>query len=58
LKLSHGVNAIRTRRKYLASIYPRNVGIIVTLLAAIGFWLYHSPGHSTSIEQPAHSPDK
>jgi hypothetical protein len=32
------------------------VFIIVTLLVAIGFWLYHSPGHSTSIEQPTHSP--
>jgi hypothetical protein len=32
--------------------------IIVTLLTAIGFWLYHSPGHGTSIEQPTHSPDK
>jgi hypothetical protein len=29
------------------------VFIIVTLLIAIGFWLYHSPGHGTSIE---HSP--
>ena len=29
------------------------VVIIVTLLTAIGFWLYHSPGHGTSIE---HSP--
>jgi hypothetical protein len=29
------------------------VVIIVTLLIAIGFWLYHSPGHGTSIE-PTH----
>jgi hypothetical protein len=29
------------------------VFIIVTLLIAICFWLYHSPGHGTSIE---HSP--
>jgi hypothetical protein len=28
-----------------------SVVIVVTLLAAIGFWLYHSPGHGTSIEQ-------
>jgi len=31
------------------------VVIIVTVLTAIGFWLYQSPGHSTSI---IHSPDK
>jgi hypothetical protein len=31
------------------------VFIIVTLLTAIGFWLYQSPGHGTSI---THSPDK
>ena len=30
--------------------------IIVTLLIAIGFWLYHSPGHGTLIEQPTHYP--
>jgi hypothetical protein len=30
------------------------VVIIVTLLIAIGFSLYHSPGHGTSIEQPTH----
>jgi hypothetical protein len=29
------------------------VVIIVTLLTAIGFWLYQAPGHGTSIE---HSP--
>ena len=32
--------------------------IIVTLVTAIGFWLYQSPAHGTSIEQPAHSPVK
>jgi hypothetical protein len=31
------------------------IAIIVMLVAAIGFWLYHSPGHGTSIEQPSHS---
>jgi hypothetical protein len=31
------------------------VVIIVTLLTAIGFWLYQSPGHGTPI---THSPDK
>jgi hypothetical protein len=30
--------------------------IIVTLVTAIGFWLYQTPGHGTSIEQPTHSP--
>jgi F0F1-type ATP synthase assembly protein I len=36
------------------------VVIIVTLVAAICFWLYQSPGHGNSIEQPAQSaaPDK
>jgi hypothetical protein len=34
------------------------VVIIVTLVTAIGFWLYHSPGHGTSIERPTHSPAK
>jgi hypothetical protein len=29
-----------------------SVVIIVTLLTAIGFWLYETPGHGTSIEQP------
>jgi hypothetical protein len=33
------------------------VVIIVTLLTAIGFWLYEAPGHGTSIEQPTHTPD-
>jgi hypothetical protein len=31
------------------------VVIVVTLVAAIGVWIYHSPGHGTSIEEPAHS---
>jgi hypothetical protein len=36
------------------------VVIIVTLLNAIGFWLYQRPGRGPSIEQPTHSatPDK
>jgi hypothetical protein len=33
------------------------VVIIGTLLTAFGFWLYQTPGHSTSIEQPSHAPD-
>jgi hypothetical protein len=33
-----------------------SVIIIVTLVTAIGFWLYHAPGHGTSIEQPSHAP--
>jgi hypothetical protein len=33
-----------------------SVVIIVTLLTAIGFWLYETPGHGTSIEQPAQTP--
>jgi hypothetical protein len=32
-----------------------SVVIVLTLLAAICFWLYHAPGHGTSIEQPTHS---
>jgi hypothetical protein len=32
------------------------VVIIVTLLAAIGFWLYQTHGYGTSILQPTHSP--
>jgi hypothetical protein len=28
--------------------------IVVTLVAAIGVWIYNSPGHGTSIEQPTH----
>jgi hypothetical protein len=32
------------------------VVIILTLVTAIGFWLYQSPGRGTSIEQPTHSP--
>jgi hypothetical protein len=27
------------------------VVIVVTLVAAIGVWLFHSPGHGTPIEQ-------
>jgi len=36
------------------------VVIIVTVLTAIGFWLYQSPGQRRSIEQPTQSaaPDK
>jgi hypothetical protein len=34
-----------------------SVVIIVTLVTAIGFWLYQSPGLGTSIVQPAHGPD-
>jgi hypothetical protein len=30
--------------------------IVVTLVTAIGFWLYQAPGQVTSIEQPAHAP--
>jgi hypothetical protein len=30
------------------------VVIILTLLIAIGFWLYQTPGHGTSIEQLTH----
>jgi hypothetical protein len=32
------------------------VVILVTVLTAVGVWLYQSPGHGTSIVQPAHSP--
>jgi hypothetical protein len=35
-----------------------SVVIIVTLVTAIGFWLYQAPGHGAPIEQPVHSPDK
>jgi hypothetical protein len=31
--------------------------ITITLLTAIGFWLYQAPGHRKSIEQPAQAPD-
>jgi hypothetical protein len=31
------------------------VVIIVTVLTAVGFWLYRSPCHGTTIKQPAHS---
>lgn len=33
------------------------VVIIVTMLTAIGFWLYEAPGHGTSIEQPTDAPN-
>jgi hypothetical protein len=33
------------------------VVIIVTLLTAIGSWLYETPGHGAWIEQPARTPD-
>jgi hypothetical protein len=33
------------------------VVIILTLVIAIGFWLYKEPGHGTSIEQPTHAPN-
>jgi hypothetical protein len=29
----------------------------VTLVIAIGFWLYRSPGRGASIEQPTHTPN-
>jgi hypothetical protein len=32
------------------------VVIIVTLLTAIGFWLYEAPGHGTSIERSTQAP--
>jgi hypothetical protein len=28
------------------------VVIVVTLVVAVGVWLFHSPGHGASIEQP------
>jgi hypothetical protein len=31
------------------------VVIVVTLVVAVGVWLFHSPGHATSIEQPTHT---
>jgi uncharacterized membrane protein YdbT with pleckstrin-like domain len=31
------------------------VVIVVTLVVALGVWLFHSPGHATSIEQPTHT---
>jgi hypothetical protein len=30
------------------------VVIVVALVAAVGVWLFQSPGHGTPIEQPAH----
>jgi hypothetical protein len=32
--------------------------IIITLLTAIGFWLYQAPGHGTSIERSTHAPGR
>ena len=31
--------------------------IIVTLVTAIFFWLYETPGHGTSIEQSSRTPN-
>jgi hypothetical protein len=31
------------------------VVIVVALVAALGVWLFHSPGQGTPIEQPAHA---
>jgi hypothetical protein len=31
------------------------VVIVVTLIVAVGVWLFHSPGHGTSISQPTHT---
>jgi hypothetical protein len=31
------------------------VVIVVTLVVAVGVWLFHAPGHATSIEQPTHT---
>jgi hypothetical protein len=31
------------------------VVIVVTLVVAVGIWLFHSPGHATSIDQPTHT---
>jgi hypothetical protein len=31
--------------------------IVVTRVAAIGVWIYHQPGHGTSIEQPVRPPE-
>jgi hypothetical protein len=33
-----------------------SVVIVVTLLIALGFWLYQSHGHGTSIEQRTDAP--
>jgi hypothetical protein len=32
-----------------------SVVIVVALVAAVGVWLFHSPGHGTPIEQPTHA---
>jgi hypothetical protein len=31
------------------------VVIVVTLVVAVGVWLFRSPGHATSIDQPTHT---
>jgi hypothetical protein len=31
------------------------VVIVVALVAAVGVYLFHSPGHGTPIEQPTHA---
>jgi hypothetical protein len=31
------------------------VVIVIALVAALGVWLFHSPGHGTPIEQPTHA---
>jgi hypothetical protein len=31
------------------------VVIVVALMAAVGVWLFHSPGHGTPIEQPTNA---
>jgi DNA end-binding protein Ku len=45
-------------REFCASNIARlllGVVIVVALAAALGVWLFHSPGHGTSIEQPTHA---
>jgi hypothetical protein len=34
-----------------------SVVIVVTLVLAIGVWLFNSPGRSTPIQQPTHAAD-
>ncbi len=34
-----------------------SVVIVVTLMLAIGVWLFNSPGRGVSIEQPTHASD-
>jgi hypothetical protein len=33
------------------------VVIVVALVAAVGVWLFHSPGHGIPLEQPTHATD-